>query len=97
MSNHWEKKKLQVNILYSSIVSCFIVWISIDFFLKQNLSYDLLLSSVSNAFIFLGFLLLLIHHYKNTRWLLGFYLILIMTTLTFIMFVINLHSFIKNQ
>lgn len=94
MSNHWKKKNLQVNILYTIIISCFIIGISIDFFLKQSLSYDLLLSCLSNAFVFLGFLLLLVHHYKNTKWRLGFYLIFIMTTLTCTMFIINLHSFI---
>ena len=70
--SRWVEKNLSSNILYSFIIILFTTGICIDFAMKQNQSFDKFSIFFSSLLATMGFILLLTHHFLNTKWLYGF-------------------------
>lgn len=91
----WSRKSRSSNILYTFIILFFTAGICIDFAIKQNESYDKFSIFISSALVSIGFLLLLTHHFLNTKWLYGFIIVSILCVFSIVATVFDFFSFYR--
>ena len=91
--SRWKEKSLSSNILYSFIILFFTTGICIDFAIKQNQSFDKFSIFFSSLLVSIGFILLLTHHFLNTKWLYGFIIVSILCIFSIVATVVDFLNF----
>ena len=97
MIKHWEKKNRNMDVVFSSILLCFLIALIIDFYIKQTGDKDLLKIFMSSFFIAIGFAIMLYDTVFNAKWFFGFWCVLFMFLFTFSVAINNLVRFLKND
>lgn len=95
--SRWIKKSISSNILYTIVILCFTTGICIDFAIKQNKSFDKFLIFFSSMLVTIGFILLLTHHFLNTKWLYGFIIVAILAIFSIIATILDFLAFYQDD
>lgn len=83
MIKHWERKSRKMDVIFSCILLCFLIALTIDFYIKQTGEMDQLKIFLSSLFIAIGFAIMLYDNLFNAKWFYGFYLVLCMFLFSF--------------
>lgn len=96
MIKHWEHKSRKMDFIFFCIILCFLIALSIDFYIKQAGEMDLLKIFLSSLFISIGFGIMVFDNLVNAKWLFGSIIVIGMFIFSSSIMINNLVRYIQS-